>query len=68
MADQGESGPRRHLLVDLVADGARELLQLVVGSDGASRSLDLVIVPSTERGTIRTEPARAEANCASPRP
>lgn len=55
---EGEIGPRRHLLVDVDADGARELLLLVVGTDGTERSLDLVIVPSTERGTIRTEPAR----------
>ncbi len=55
---EGEVGPRRQLLVDLNGDGAREIVLLVVGTDGAERSLDLVIVPSTERGTIRTEAAR----------
>jgi hypothetical protein len=53
----GEIGPRRHALADLDGDGAPEIVLLAVSQDGATRMLDLVIVPASERGAIRTEPA-----------
>lgn len=54
----GESGPRRSVVVDLDADGAVEVAMLVVGEHEGARSLDLVVVPSSERGLVRTEPAQ----------
>lgn len=48
-------GVRRMVLADLDGDGARELVLLGAGDVGGVRTLELVLVPSTERGTIRTE-------------
>lgn len=53
----GEIGPRRHVVADLDGDGAPEVVLLVVGQDGEQRMLDLVVVPSSERGLVRTEEA-----------
>lgn len=54
----GEIGPRRQVVADLDGDGAPEVVLLAVGQDGEQRMLDLVVVPSSERGLVRTEEAR----------
>ncbi len=58
----GEIGPRRHVVADLDGDGAAEVVLLAVGQDGATRMLDLVVVPSSERGLVRTQEARPLAD------
>ncbi len=54
----GEVGPRRQVVADLDGDGAAEVVLLASGEDGGTRMLDLVVVPSSERGLVRTELAR----------
>ena len=54
----GETGPRRSALADLDGDGNPEVVLLTVSEDGPRRMLDLVIVPSSERGLVRIGAAR----------
>ncbi|MFO0681170.1 MAG: VCBS repeat-containing protein [Sandaracinus sp.] len=53
----GEVGPRRHVIADVDGDGAPEVVLLVVGDEAGTRMLDLVVVPSSERGLVRTATA-----------
>lgn len=55
----GDFGPRRHELVDLDGDGARELVLLGVSAIDGERQLELVVVPGNERGVIDVGDRRA---------
>ncbi|UJR80875.1 FG-GAP repeat domain-containing protein [Sandaracinus amylolyticus] len=48
----GELGPRRHVLADVDGDATPELVLLGVSAIDGVRSLELVVVPSAERGVV----------------
>ncbi len=54
----GEVGPRRHVVADLDGDDAPEIILLTVGETEGARTLDLVVVPSSARGLVRTGDSR----------
>lgn len=55
-------GVRRQALADIDGDGALEVLVLGTRTRESSRSLELAIVPSTERGTLLLEAGEAIAD------
>lgn len=55
----GELGPRRHLLADVEGDATPELVLLGVSAIDGERTLELVIVPSAERGVVEVGERRA---------
>ena len=55
-------GVRRQMVVDLDGDGAREVVVLGTRTDGETRTLELVIIPSTERGAVALRAGSVIAN------
>jgi hypothetical protein len=49
-----ELGPRRHTLADLDGRGEPEIVVLGVSTEAGARTIELVIVPGTDRGAVWT--------------